>query len=1276
MIHHTSDALRTAFPRRRHFAMRLAAPVLGCLAMLLALAPVLPAQTGTQGGITVLVTDPSGGVVSGATLTLTDLATGTVRSGVTQSAGTYSFVGLPAAEFSLTVIKQGFQKQVFGSVTVQTAKVTDLRAALKVGAVSSEVVVSGNAVPIVETTTNAIGTTIDLKQVNDLPLGGRNISQLAQLVPGATANSEANASTWDGLPTAAQGNNVNGVVSSSSRMKFDGNSSPAVSARLEDMQEMTVQTDQLGLASGNGQSNMQVSYVTKRGSNAFHGSAYEDFRNSGLNANSWYNNAAGLKRNTLILNDFGGTFGGPLLHDKFFFFGSFATSREPGSSTITRTFINPAAQAGNFTFKDNNGNVQTVNVLTDIAAPNGLPSTVNSTVAGYLQAINDSTKSGGVTPTTDPNVSQIGWLNPSPRIDYFPALRLDYDAASNLRIDFNFLQSTDTRHNTSSAPFPGAAFANRVASNRSSNFTAGLGVDWTISPTLINQFRGGYLYDATWYAYDAAPLYDTLPEVTFHLGNSGQNYHTPITTYYPVVNFDDNASWQKGSHLFNFGITWYREQDHYWNDPLGYPVIDLRLTSLDPARSDFANSPALANAPSSAKTEAENLYAELVGRIDSVKGQHAYDLKTHQYLQGIGEYPLDELQKAWGLYFEDSYHVTPTLTLNYGLRWDFTGDDHDLTSAYTSADLAGIYGPTAPGDIFQPGVLNGVADPVYTARSHQYQPWNKSPQPAFGFAWNPSLNGGWLSSLLGSSTVIRGGYALRDYTEPNQFFWNDATNYGFNYYQSFSLNQSNSSGQGTFAPGSLALGDALPPYLVTPTTFQTTVPESSQTFFGFGVNGLNPKIRQPYVQSWNLGIQRELGNSNVLEVRYVANHTVHQWVQLDPNEVNVFENGFLNEFKAAQNNLAINAANGAGNSFANNGYAGQVNLPIMTTAGVDPTDGGFIQDLQTGAVGDFANTLATNRDFLCPLVGSANFSPCAAVVGANVAGAYPLNFFQANPFGTGGTGYMTDAGYGNYNALQVDFRQKQWHGLQFDVNYTWAHTLGVEPGNDWTGSFNNFSMRNLRLAYGPTIFDIRHSMHAYGTYDLPFGRGKAFLNGNGIAGKVLGNWTVGSIVSWQGGTPYRLNGGYSTFNDYADGGVHLAGTSLSAIQNSVGAYSVAPPTGCTGSGCVVTYKNLIGSSFIGSSGANASEIAPNTTPGTIASNYWLHNPSDFNTDLSLTRQIDLTERWHMQLQGEFLNAFNHPIWGGTDGNIRDLSFGQGYITNNPREVQLRANFTF
>lgn len=1276
------------------FSRRLLGSALLCFSILLGLC-VMPAwgQMGSQGSVSVTVLDQTGGTVPGATLTLQDLSTNDVRTAVTPAEGTHTFAGLPLGNYKLTVSKADFKTEVFDLVAVQAARVTDVKVTLIVGAKAEQIEVSVTAIPIIQSTSNAISGTIDLKQIEQLPLGGRDISQMAFLVAGYNG-------TWDGLPTAAQGNNIDGVIASPSRMKFAGNTYPVLQARLEDMQEMTIQTDQLDLNTGFGQSNMQVNFVTRRGTNNFHGRLYEDHRNAALNANTWLNDASGLPKPPLIMNDFGGSVGGPIIKNKLFFFGSFAMFKQPGAAVVGNPSTSPllaaSAQQGNLTFTDNNGNAQTVNVLTQIAAPNGLPSTINPLVSSQLQAIDSTLASGAVVSTGDPNINYSTWLNNAPITRYFPALRLDYNVKDNLRINFAWNRTKEHYPNTATAAFPGSAFANRIASNKDDQYTASLGVDWTVKPNVINQFRGGFLYNASWFAYDAAPLYDTQPQVNWAIAQSGQWFNLPISTYYPVSNLADNVNWVHGAHTFNLGVSLYREQDHYWNGPAGFPVITLGLNSLDPAFGDFANSPLLANASSAVLSEAQNLYATLVGRISNVTGTYALDPKTKQYFNHVGAYNLDELQKAWGLFIQDSWRLKPTLTLNYGLRWDFTGDDHDLTSGYHSADPVGIWGPSGVGNIFKPGVLttgpNGL-NPVYTAKEHQYNPWNVSPQPALGVAWNPNYSEGLKGKLFGESkTVIRVGTSLRRYTEPYQFFWNSASNYGFAFYQNFSLSAvspGTATGQGQFVAGSLALGDTLPAYFLTPASYSEVIPESSQTFYGYwsGVNGMMPNIRQPYVMSWNFGIQRAIGQSHVLEVRYSGNRSVHQWIQLDPNEVNIFENGFLKEFQNAQANLAINAAHGASGSFANNGYPGQQALPILTQAGVSFTDGGFIHDLQTGQAGLFAATLAGGNGagpaYLCNLIGSANFSPCLPYTNNTpVAGAYPINFFTANPFANATNGnqnaiaLMTDAGFGNYHALQVDLREKPWHGAQFDVNYTWSHTLGVQPGNTWTGAFNLFTMRDLRLSYGPTLFDYRHVVHANGTYDLPFGKGRRFLNHGRLPDRVVGGWTLGTIVTFQTGAPWQVMGGYLTMNDYGDGGITLSGVTASQLNNSRGVYRTGQ-----------TFANGVNPNYLANNGtgggANTNFINPSGVAGIIGYHPWLYGPHTFYQDMAITKAIPIRENVRFTFQSEFLNVWNHPVWSNPaqypwvgSSYVQAWNFGEIGVSNGPRNIELRANIEF
>src|SRR5437660_1039952 len=936
---------------------------------------------------------------------------------------------------------------------------------------------------------------------------------------------------------------------------------------------------------GYGQSNFQVNFVTRRGSNAFHGRLFDDHRNSALNANSWVNDAGGALKPKFHLNDFGGSIGGPALKNKLFFFGTFAMSKQPGSyNTSTSTANNSTgganfspqpAQAGNFSWTDANG-THTVNLLTDVAGPAGLPSTVNPVTLGLFKNIDSSLAGGTITSTTLPYINNITFLQQSPITQYYPTVRVDYSIKDNLRMYFSWNMTKFNQPGATPPPYPGAAFKSFGASNQNEYFTAAIGFDWTIKPTIVNQFRGGYLF------------------------NPGE---------------------------------------------AGFP----------------------------------------------------YDVKTGKYKTTVGGYNLDELQSAWGLFLQDGWRLKSDLTVNLGLRWDFTGDDHDLTGAYHSADPVGIWGPSGVNNIFKPGVLTSDPaglNPSYVGRVHVYKPWNVSPQPSIGLAWNPRYTDGLLGKMFsGGKTVVRAGFALRRFTEPYQFFWNSASNSGYAFYQAFNLSPVTPGAplpaQGGYYAGSYELGMPQPaPYTLSPATYQNVIPESNETFFGYwtGVNGINPNIHQPYVESWNLGIQREISQNSVIEIRYQGNRSVHQWVKLNPNEVNIFENGFLAEFKLAQQNLAINQANGNGNTFAYSGLAGQSALPILTAAftnpgGLDPagfTNGTFVNYLMNGRAGDFASDLAASSTYLCNLIGSANFSPCALNGVANPGHGYPINFFQANPYNAGkATGYLTDPGFGDYHALQVDWRQRPWHGMQFDVNYTWSHTLGVEPGNNWTGAFRLFSMRDLRLSYGPTLFDVRHTFHANGTYDLPFGKGQAMANRGGVVDKIVGGWNIGTIVTYQTGLPSQLIGGFRTSNGprstplgdaMGAGVVVLNGITVSQLQNSVGVYSA--PGHTYAFGFDPTKRSL---------------LSANTTAGVSTGNPYIFGPHEFFQDLAITKAFRIRENLRFTFQSEFENVWNHPVWGSPNTNVRSSSFGHssvirtfqnGLLRQGERQIGFRANLEF
>src|SRR5262249_39664704 len=216
------------------------------------------------------------------------------------------------------------------------------------------------------------------------------------------------------------------------------------------------------------------------------------------------------------------------------------------------------------------------------------------------------------------------------------------------------------------------------------------------------------------------------------------------------------------------------EHDKYWNGPQGFNNYNLGLVNGDPALGAF-NLSAFPGANAAQLTEAQNLYATLVGRISSVSGQYGVDPKTKKYIQTPGsDFNLNERMRSWGLFAQDSWRLKTSLTVNLGLRWDFVGDNYDLQGAYHNAAPSDVFGPSGVGMLFRPGVLGGNMDPVIRANPHAYNGWNNTPQPQVGIAWRPDYKSGFLGKVLSDKTVIRTGFSLRRYTEPQQYYWNQA----------------------------------------------------------------------------------------------------------------------------------------------------------------------------------------------------------------------------------------------------------------------------------------------------------------------------------------------------------------------------------------------------------------------------------------------------------------------------------------------------------------------
>jgi hypothetical protein len=1276
--------------------------------------PTASAQT-TDGSITIQTTDSTKALLPGTHLVLTDNETNVAREGTTLSSGTFTFEALPPTTYHLTVEHAGFSTVNYDQIVVQAGVATPLNVVLKVGATNQEVNVSSISGPVIETSSNQLSTSIDLNEVNNLPVLGRSLLSLQALTPGYTSATGNGTGTFNGTANASYGASIDGVNSTSLRMDSGAGPGASITFRPEDIQEFTVQAGELDPSQGGGRSATQSLFVTNRGTNKYHGRVFEDFQNAALNANTWASGITHVRKGHLILNDFGASVGGPILKDRLFFFASYAQNISPSTQSFAPVVPTAAAQLGNYTYATVGGGTNTINVL-QFAQNAGYDSGVNAGTTLDYDLVQTSYQYGNFTQgSTQYNTQTLNFLTPLTVTNYYPSGRLDYTLTKKLSLSLSGNMTKGVRKGQYPGNFPGPYFQEKFTGSSGDSYVLSLGVNYTITPAIVNQLNIGFLYTNGYFSPEAANYCTacqgalaqgfgiTNPIITYGLGGN----------YYPYLTIGDDVIWQKGRHTIKFGGEAWHQQDHYYNAPLGYDNITLGMSSIDPAYTPITsqiptgtgNSLTPAN-PSGAQSDVAALYAYLNGRISNVSNQLPVNFKTGGY-GPAGGYNLDELAVGGGVYLMDSWRVQPTFTLNYGLRWDFIGDQHDLKNAYTGPSSVDLFGSSGFLNIFQPGANSGPADPQFTTASHKYSPNLVLPQPQFGFAWNPSSPEGWAGRLLGQGkSVIRASYTIKNYTEGGQNFWNNASNGGYNFFNTGSVAASNSVGPQFFAPGTVHLvaptgyvpgvtdpqkacpsaiqscvnvsteaAGVIPPLNQTPSVYQTTIDQSTLFFKGAGgVAAIAPHIKQPYTESYTLGYQRQISRYSAIEVRYVGNRTLHDWLNLNYNEVNGLNNGFLQDFQAAQKNLAINTAAGIPNDFSNHGSGPAMPILNAAFAGTSASNfknAAYITDLKNGAMGTLAAAVANNQTFFCNVV-SKSFAPCAAAVpSAPATSTFAPNLFQVNPYMEGkSASYLDAVGSSNYNSLQVEFRQKTAHGVSLNANYTYGKILGIsQQGGVSSVPATFFTLHNMRLNYVPSAYDIRNTFHLSGTYDLPFGRNKMFLNTNRALNYVVGGWTLGGIFIYQSGAPSLLTGGLSsTVNSASDGGVTFVGGSAKTIQSQVHVRPSAPGN---------TYVNFLPASLQGTASANPNVVVPNTTPGVIGNLNYIYGPKWNTLNMALTKDLPVFDRVHMNIQAEAFNLPNHPAWLLGNTTVESSTFGTtSTLATAARKLELRANITF
>lgn len=1287
--------------------------VMGLTALTLLFSSSAWAQLRIVGAISGTVLDPNGAVIADAKVILKDSKTGVMKETTSTSGGTFLFPDLATGLYEVTVTAAGFKTADLTNISVSTNQTADVRIRLEVGAASETVTVAGGELQTLETSSQLVATTLSPQSITQLPVGNRsNVLALARLAPGASP--PINGSTrYNNLAGGAVNVTVDGINNASNGFKSGGTVFFAtVPVRLGAIDEVSVETGGLSADSG-AQSGANIKFTTKRGGKEYHGSVFYEPRSEQFNANSWSRNAQGQPRLYNRNHEYGGNIGGPLvpfgsLKEKLFFFVNFENRYNPQTGTATAQVLTPDARRGVFTYlvSGTTDQFRSVNVL-DLAAARGLRTTLDPVAQAIIGINNQIPQFARQIPDTDLNRDTYTWDAENNLNQYFPATRLDYFLTPKQQVSFTWNYYHSWQPGARRLPVPEIE---RTGPFRIGYFVYSGALQSTFGSKTFNEFRYGVQHSGDtntrdeygpYYQFNGKPLRigGTLPfgQLVPFIDQQNVTGRHFITTIY------DTLTLNRGQHTFTLGGS-YRKT--VWNDVgLVYqiPTYGTGTPNGDPLQASQAFT--TTTLPGINNTELANplaLYNLLSGRVSVSNFTRVVNPETLQY-DGVQEQNYTWTNSLMGgAYAQDRWRMTPRLTLNYGLRWEVQGPMSDGKGITASPDLANIFGPSKR--LFAPGELSGNNNPIMEVGRIPYKTDWLNFAPNFGFAWNPSKTEGLLGKLFGGSkTVLRGSYSVIVYDEGTQFF---AANLGPNAGKTIGATSLVPGQPGrTNLPAFYTLSDIVANPLTVSnfafanTEYRKTINQADQTFQR-DLRGFDPTLRAPYTVNYSFGIQRELWRNTVLEVRYVGNQSKLAWRTSNLNEVDIFGNGFLNEFKNAQSNLTAHQAAGCGQtgrpacSFANQGLPGQVALPIFDAAfgprgslaaiaagsGYQSTD--FITRLQNGEAGFLANVLATNQNYVCRMFGN-TFSPCARVLPtANAPGTYPINFFLLNPYGIGANNngrisFIDDTGWHGYNGLQIQFRQRLSKGLNWSTNYTFSQSLTNLAADGQNQSLDFVTLRDIGRDRRISQFDITHVIQSFGTYELPFGRGRWLSVNNRVLDGVIGGWTLGSIFVFQTGQPIQLTGGFQTVNNSGHPstiGVRLApGVTLDQIQDMFN----AERTRLNRPNSTDLQRLGVDPKLIGPDGrANPQFLVPNTTPGEFGQLLFLRDKNSFQWDLSVTKSFQIFEGTRFELFASFSNFLNHPRWGFPNTDVFSTNFGVVGAPGGSRSITLRGTLSF
>lgn len=1206
------------------------------------------------------VADSTGALVPNAVVSATEVETGVVTKTSTNSSGVYEFPSLPQGTYRVSAEATGFKVSVRPRVVLDVGAQARLNFALEVGAANTTVEVQASGESPLMAANAVVGGIVTGDEILHLPLIDQNAANLA-LTQAQFAGGIGGGVSVAGGSTMMLATTVNGISVSNTRLDRAGGLLSFQFTQTVDMvEEVKVTSSPVDAESG--RSLGQVQMIVRSGTNQFHGSLVDGLRNTDLDANTFWNNfnRPYLPRQILIRNQYAARIGGPIRKNRTFFFFLYDGNRQRTSATGTNTVLTAQARQGNYRFFPGaiDSNYAAANAVVDVngnpvrpAAATGPLQTVSVFGKDPNRLVADPTgtiqKFIGLTPlpnnfTVGDGLNTAGYSWPIPSyndLDQFTA-----------KVDHYFTQSHHLSvvvthehqyYTSTTSVFPTAPV---TGDNQDHAWFTSVNLDSTLKPNILNQFKIGLqhpdlLQDSGVEAYPQ--IYPSINKILYSPGFS--TFSSPIPGSIqselidPVYTLGDGLTWTRGRHSIKFGFQVDYNSSNSYNINNSYtPAVSLGAGST--AVQVIQNTPGLV---AQNQTLAQNLLTDLTGSVASVaEGFGVANGKNPQWIV----YPSRaawEQRDANG-FIKDDFKLASTLTLNFGMRWDWVGVPWEKWGRMLEPNNGfggafGISGTNFANAMWTPGADAGSVTQLETVGKNSANPGTTLYKNYFT-AFEPAIGLSWAIPYFGANkTVLRVGYGVsRPMTQSFLDISGVVTQFG------------TVTTQTSVAPTFLSnISLPLSPTYANPLQ---TWPVNDKTQ---NIVVSDPNFKPAVVQNYNASLERQVTPSLSLALRYVGNKSTHLPGGFPLNTTNVFENGI-----AAATVVTAQGGNAPLFNQMLNGVTfpgiGTVNGTTLTGSQALLQYSGTYSFFAGNSAGGLANFFNTTQ-----ALGPAGTTPVKGWLLGHAG--LPNNFVVVNPQFSGVSDECSCLN-ASYNSGVVEVIKRFSQGLNFDGNFVWAKSMtlngfGLNP-RDWSA---------LREPGGQQF-----TWKASGTYELPFGRGKQWLHATsgagGILGDILGNWQYGGIFTLNSGSYLSFTCAGNPIGGSSDPCTsrmpmgkdpgHVIRTGNGVVYYNPSQFKQVKDPYCSS---ITNLYNLQSHCSDLALADNGNILMENSALGQVGSMDLVSNwkgPSLFDFDMNLLKRFSVKERFITEVRVDAISSTNTPHFPNPTTNINSTSFGR------------------